>query len=144
MFPDNEELRPELAGQEEAASISVVRDAVQHVGTHGFVARQQTGPIDLGEDLACLGIDSQYSIRLPHVREHFAADALKLVEQKLDAVFPKGHAAGDGQARGITERQAIATVAHDQAPAVVAEPAARALVFVALDRREGGDVVDIR
>src|SRR3954454_12908577 len=76
-----EQLRPQLAGDEQAIVRGVIRNAVQHRSRRAlFLLRKDAGEIDPPQHFAGGRGDARDSIRMPDIRVDLALYVLQLVE----------------------------------------------------------------
>ena len=117
---DFEELRPELAGDEEAIVLGVVGDAVEDIGLGGAIGgSQETAAIDRADDFAGFGIDAGDAVGLPDVGVNLAFHPFELVQfDDGAAVLGDGDSAGFLECLGIPEAEVGGAIAHDDALAV--------------------------
>src|SRR3954452_16797374 len=118
-----EELRPQFAGDEEAAVVGVPGDAVEDGFRSGAVgSRQQAGEVDPAEDFARSRRDAGDAVGVPDIGVDLAVDVLDLVDV-VDGFSAVLHcqAADFLEGCGIEEAQGGGAVAEDEGLAILGE-----------------------
>src|SRR5579863_6568451 len=141
---DLEQLRPQLAGDEQAAAGRVPRDSVENGFRAGvFARRKQALEIDPAQDPAGAGRNTRDPVGVPDVGVHLTLDVLEFVEIRHRlAVVLDGQAADLLERKRIEESQGRRAIAENERLAVLGKAPSFSGVREGVQQAECESVID--